>query len=461
MDIFINPDSSLPLTDQIYEGIREGITHGRVGPGDRLPPTRSLAETLGVSRFTVTTAYGRLSAEGFLEGRRGGGSVVSDLRDLAQADRHRDAILTRAEWPQTTDIEHDLRTGVPDQRLFPNTLWKRYARWAIDQHTAVYGDPGGDAGLRLVLARWIARSRGVEAGSHRVVVTSGAQQAFYLLARSTLQPGDVVAMEDPGYNRFRDLVVGMGASLAPVPVDGEGIIVTAIPEDARLVYVTPSHQYPTGVTMSMPRRLDLLALAQRHGMVVIEDDYDSEFRYVDRPLEPLQRLDTRGLVAYVASFSKVLSPALRLGFAVAPPDLLARMLELRIQVDRAPSQIEQLTLKGFIGDGHLDRHLRKARRIYRARHEQVTRFLDQTAAEGWTGPPSSNAGIHVGAALAEHLDESRLVARLRDRGVAMEGYAHCSALDDAPGGLMVGFGRIRDSDLEPALSTLKSVLSDG
>jgi GntR family transcriptional regulator/MocR family aminotransferase len=459
VDVFIDPASGVGLAEQIYEQIRGGIMNGRLGPGDRLPPSRELAATLRVSRHTVTTAYGRLSAEGFLDGLRGGGTVVSDLfHHKALADHPDEIPVPPAGLVESRPVRYDLRPGAPDPQLFPASEWKRYARWAVDQHDAAYPDPAGVADLRLVLAKWIARSRGVDAGFRQLVVTSGAQQALYLLARVWLDAGDTVAIEDPGYRPFRRAAESIGADIVPVPVDEEGVVVDAIPPETRLVYVTPSHQFPTGVTMSMRRRLDLLDLARRHDMLIVEDDYDSEYRYVDRPLEPLFRLDRHGTVAYVAGFSKILSPALRLGFTVTPPRLVDRVVELRQMIDWAPSTIDQLTLRGFVADGHLDRHLRRVRPIYRARHHTMTGFLQRLADQGHVGPPASQAGLHVAVRLDR--DETDIIERLADRGVAANGFTSHSITATTSGhGLVFGFGSVTNDQLEDAVPIIEDAIT--
>lgn len=458
MDIFIDPKSDVGLSNQIYVEIRSGILEGRFGPGDRLPPTRQLATRLGVSRQTVTTAYGNLTAEGFLEGRRGGGTVVSELFAHQTVEPRAEAILDLPRQTRVPDVTFDLRPGTPDPRLFPTAEWKRHTRWAVDRHEATYGDPAGSADLRLVLARWIAKSRGVDASFRQLIVTSGAQQAFFLLLGVCVAPGDKVAMEDPGYHRFRTLATARGARIVPVPVDDEGIVVQAIPADVKVVYVTPSHQFPTGVTMSMSRRLQLLQLARDEGIVIIEDDYDSEFRYVDRPLEPLYRLDRSGLVSYVGSFSKTLSPALRLGFTVVPAHLYGDVLDLRQQVDWSPSQVDQLTLRGYIADGELERHLRRTRLVYQDRHDIVTGYLNGSPARRFLDASTSNAGLHVSCRLRPGLDESSLRRRLADRGVAVDGLSSYSTGSTPVSGLVLGFGRVDAKELSRALNVLTEVL---
>jgi GntR family transcriptional regulator/MocR family aminotransferase len=460
MDIFIDPAAATGLSSQIYEGIRSGILEGRLAPGDHLPPSRELAATLGVSRSTVTTAYGHLAAEGFLDGRRGAGTVVSELFALGARGGPPEPIVLPAHPDPDADATFDLRPGVPDSRLFPVAEWKRHSRWAIDRHEARYDDPAGLPDLRLVLARWIARSRGVAAGFRQIVVTSGAQQAFYLLTATGIEPGDVVAMEDPGYDRFRRVAEICGARVVPVPVDRKGIVVGDIPIEAKLVYVTPSHQFPTGVAMSMRRRLALLELARERRMLVVEDDYDSEFRYTDRPLEPLHRLDRSGSVAYVASFSKTLSPALRLGYVVVPPERLAALLELRQHMDWAPPQVDQATLRGFVADGELDRHLRRSRRVYQRRHDILIDFLRYTAARGSMYPMAANAGLHVCARLGDGIDESQLRSALFGRGVAVGELAAYTAGTPALSGLVFGFGRVDATRLAAALEIVGGVLTE-
>ncbi len=454
MDIFL--DVKTGLTNQIYEQVRSGIVEGRLVAGDRLPPTRELAASLGVSRHTVTTAYGRLVAEGYLDGNKGGGTFVSTV--FTDEARPRQA-STDEEPVRTADegqLNYDLRVGMPDPQLFPLAEWKRSARWAFDESPGSYGDPAGMPELRRVLARWIARSRGVSASYRQLVVTSGAQQALYLVARVCANPGDVVAVEDPGYRPFVRVLESIGARPAPVAVDDEGIVVDAIPRQARLVYVTPSHQFPTGVTMSMERRMALLELARRRQMVVIEDDYDSEYRYVDRPLEPLFRLDPNGPVVYVASFSKMLSPALRLGFAVVPEALANEVLRLRQLIDWAPPIADQLTLRGFVADGRLDRHLRRARKDYNSRHALLSGLLGEAAERDVVYPSVSNAGLHVAARLVEDR-EDEIVDRLCELGVAIEGFRRYSLQADSAG-IVLGFGLTGGARLEDAVALTRTVL---
>ena len=319
------------------------------------------------------------------------------------------------------------------------------------------GDPAGEPALRQAIARWVTRSRGVTADQDMVVVTSGVQHAIDLVARALLEPGQVVALEDPGYRPAARLLQSLGARVVGVPVDQDGLVVDQLPAAARMVYVTPSHQYPLGAVMSMPRRLQLLDWARRHGAAVVEDDYDSEFRHLDWPLEPLQRLDDSGRVIYLGSFSKTLSPSLRLGFAVLPPPLAGPVAALRQLTDWHAPVAPQLALAAFIADGLFDRHLRRSRRIYSRRHQILQSALSGPLAAALTSLGSS-AGLHVTALLRPGLDEGRAREAAASRGVATTGLSQYYHARAARAGLVLGFGAVTATDLPAALDSLGQAL---
>ena len=256
-----------------------------------------------------------------------------------------------------------------------------------------YGHPAGIPALRRVIAHWVGRSRAVEASPDQVIITAGAQQGIDLVTRLVVTPGRIVALEDPGYPPAAGLLAASGAQIAPVPVDSEGIVVDQIPVDSSMVYTTPSHQSPTRVTMSMARRRELLHFADDHNLAIIEDDYDSEYRHSDRPLEPLHRLDTQGRVIYVGTFSKTLSPSLRLGFVALPHSLVSHAIALRSLIDWQPPVTVQETLLPFIVDGQLDRHLRRTRKVYTERHQMVTELVHEGAEAGLLVSPSPSHGV--------------------------------------------------------------------
>src|SRR5262249_35100053 len=349
----------------------------------------------------------------------------------------------------------DLRLGVPDPDLFPDDEWRSHVRRALrDPRAAQYGDPAGEPMLRAAIAAWIHRSRGVAAAPERTVVTAGAQQAFDLILGGLLR--DVVAVEDPGYPPFHKLARMRGARILPVPVDAEGLVVDALPARARLVYVTPSHQFPLGSILSLPRRRRLLAWARAAGAHIIEDDYDSEFRFSDRPLEPLARLDDAARVLYVGSFSKTLSPSLRLGFLVAPDEIVASLAGMRQIVDWCSPAFVQRALAGLLADGTMDRHLRRAGRAYRARHGILVEWLSGPGRRLGRLVPG-DAGPHGAVELARGVDEARLVARARARGVAVEGLGPYS-IDARRPGVAMGYGAATPERLAEALPILLDLL---
>ena len=304
VEVFIDPGDRRGLAEQVYVQVRDAIVEGRLVAGDVLTPSRTLATQLGISRFTVTEAYARLAAEGYVDGRRRGGTVVTSGVAATPQGRPRTALEPLAlaasirpygRNPAAT-ARYDLRPGRVDPGLFPLHAWRRDARAAMEEPPPNYGDPLGTDDLRAALAHWIGRTRGVVTSAEEVVVTSGALHGMDLVTRVIVAPGDVVAVEEPGYPPAVELLRSHGLTVVGVPVDAHGLVVDAIPASARLVYVTPSHQFPLGIVLSHERRLQLIRWAARHDATIVEDDYDSQFRYATRPLEPLQRLDPDGRV---------------------------------------------------------------------------------------------------------------------------------------------------------------------
>lgn len=343
--------------------------------------------------------------------------------------------------------------------LVPLVEWRRHVTTALQQLPPGYGDPTGLPNFRRALAVWIGRSRSVMTVPDNVIVTAGAQQGFELIGRTVFARGDVVVVEDPGYALARHAFASLGLRVVGVPVDDEGIDVSRIPERARGVYVTPSHQAPTGVTMSAARRRQLLLLAAARDIAVIEDDYDTEFRHVDRPLEPLHRLDPAGRVIYVGSFSKSLSPSLRLGFLVVPESLREAILSTRRVVDTQPPHLVQAAMATFLREGFFDRHLRRTRRIYSERHAVVMVGVRDLERRGLIEPVySSNAGLHVTVSLHENCDAANVVARMRQRGVVME-TTEDSWMDTPKPGLVIGFGLATGDQLNDALTYLRKELT--
>ncbi|MFO7291517.1 MAG: PLP-dependent aminotransferase family protein [Actinomycetes bacterium] len=297
--------------------------------------------------------------------------------------------------------------------------------------------------------------RAVRCGPDDVIVTRGAQQAFDLIARAVIEPGAVVAVEDPGYPPARRLFESLGADVVPVPVDAEGVVVASLPPGARLVYVTPSHQFPLGTTMSLRRRLELIAWCERHDALVIEDDYDSEFRFTERPLDPLQSLDRTGRVVYVGSFSKTMHPALRLGFVVAPEALRDGLAAARLVTDWHGDPVLEEAMATFIERGELARHLRRTRRRYRQRHDTLVAAVESHLGE-WFEPLPAGAGLHIAARLRPGVElrlEEAARAAARE-GVAVNTLAEMSASASGPAGLALGYGLVSEEDIAEGLRVL-------
>lgn len=470
MDVHVRLSRRGELSEQIYRQLFEAILDGRLRPGERLPPTRELASRLEVSRNTVGVAYDRLLADGVTTGRVGAGTFVAEAplpRPPGAARRApAGAVHPREFWrgvpPLPTrrqgDAAFDFSPGTPDDTLFPLTAWRRLIANEFRTSAAAYatyGHPAGHASLRAAIARHVGVSRAVRAQADDVVLTQGAQQAFDLIGRVLVAPGTCVAVEDPGYPRVRLLYESLGAQVTGVPVDDEGLVVEAIPGRARLVYVTPSHQFPLGTTMSLRRRAALLAWAERRGGVVIEDDYDTEFRFGGRPLDPLQSLDRTGRVLYVGSFSKVLLPTLRLGFVVAPASLQPALHAARQLTDWHGELATQAALARFIDEGLFARHIRTVTREYARRYARIVDGLERRLST-WLRPVPSAAGMHLAATLAPGaaLDVADAVARAARHGVAVRRLADFALGPAAPDGLVLGYGGIAGPRIDEGLDRL-------
>ena len=381
----IDPGQSGPLFLAIAEAITRDITRGRLRPGARLPGTRALARELGVNRNTVDAAYQELLTQGWLQAEPARGTFVA--QDLPQGMLARSAAPVPVE-PVAPRAGLAFTDGAPDPKLVPDKALARAFRRALLSPAfragADYGDARGTLSLRQALAGYLATDRGVVADPARLLITRGSQMALFLAARAVLAPGEVIAVEEPGYPLAWAAFRAAGAGVRGLPVDGGGLRIdaldAALAQDPRIraVYVTPHHQYPTMVSMGAARRLQLLELAQRHGVALIEDDYDHEYRFEGRPVLPLAARAPEGLpLIYVGSLSKLLSPGIRLGYALAPEPLLRRMAEARAAIDRQGDAPLEAALAELIRDGDLGRHARKARRVYRARRDLLAGLLGE------------------------------------------------------------------------------------
>ncbi len=463
MDLVISLDGTGEKTVRVYRALRAAIVDGRLPAGHRLPATRVLAADLGVSRNSVATAYERLVAEGYLSSRVGSGTFVAPVRSRPAPRRTAaDPLRPRAGWdlaplPVSSGAatpRYDFRTGIPDAQLFPFDTWRRLVAAEVRLRAnspGTYAEPSGHPALRAAVARYLGVSRSIRVGADDVLVTNGTQHALDLIARVLLRPGDLVAVEDPGYPPARRLFTSLGARVTGVPVDDEGLVVEALPAQARLVYATPSHQFPLGRAMSLARRHALLDWARRRPAAVIEDDYDSEFRFSARPLEPLYSLDTAGRVLYVGTFSKSMLPTVRTGFVLMPPSLRAALVAARQLSDGYGQVAVQAALARFIDEGQLARHVRRATKAYADRHARIVAALAAHAGDALDVVPSA-AGLHVTALLrgGGAGRAGRVVAAAAGRGVALDDLAMYAVGDvhrdgyawSVQSGFVFGFGAV-------------------
>ncbi|GHO80111.1 GntR family transcriptional regulator [Ktedonobacter sp. SOSP1-85] len=485
IEISLDQNASISLYKQLYERLRSGILTGQLEAGMRLPSMRVLSSELGVSRSTTALAYEMLLLEGYIESRVGDGTRVAHLQSEQSfiGDQHTtdssetpQAVLARRgqlliKGSSSEEFFTDranrgtsvFRSGQPDVAAFPYEVWARlvakHARHSL-QAVSCYQDAQGYAPLREVIAAHIGITRGVHCSPEQIILTAGAQGALDLVARVLLDPGDLAWVEDPGYEGARGALLVAGAKLVPVPVDREGIDVESgrqLCPKARLAIVTPSHQFPTGVTMSLSRRLALLEWARETQAWIIEDDYDSEYRFSGRPLEALQGLDNARRVIYIGTFSKVLFPSLRLGYLVIPTELLKGLIATRRIIDRYLPLLEQLALADFIAEGHFARHLRKMRGLYRERRNALIEALTQEFGE-MLDIIVPEAGMHLVAWLPEGMSAQRAVQQASAHGLHLLPLSQPSQRPFQRDGLLFGFASASPEELRAGVKTLALAL---
>ncbi len=473
MDLHIVIDRDQPLGEQLLRQLRALIRSGRLATGAQLPPTRLLAEQLRLARQTVAEAYERLTLEQLIEARPGRGSFVC-APPATEAERPAPAAVRLASAERIAAFQAlpvpllrfadnplarwDFIGGSPEPALFPHEDWRRHLHAAQRQmgQGGAHAPPAGLDALREAIAEHLAYARGVHCTAADVIVTQGAQQAFDLLVRVLVGPGEVAAMESPGYPPITGLLRAQGARIAAVPVDEQGLVVEQLPGDARLVYTTPAHQFPLGVAMSAARRRALLAWAARTGAVVVEDDYDSEFRFEGQPRDSLQGLDTDGRVASVGSFSKTLAPSLRLGYVIAPPALREALLHAKHLADAHGPSLLQSALARFMAEGAYRRHLRRCVTAYGHRRERLMRGFSGSLSR-WLHLLPAEAGFHQAALLAPGLalDATQLAALARRVDV---GLYPLQAFGAGRDGLLMGFGRVDPEGIDAALARVAELL---
>ncbi|MBW8816402.1 MAG: PLP-dependent aminotransferase family protein [Caulobacterales bacterium] len=470
LDLTLPPPGARTRVRDLHGQLRAAIFDGRLKPGLQVPPSRALASRLAVSRNTVVSVYELLLAEGYLVARTGSGTYVGEVSrpgsatppaaasaaDPRLAPAWRDIRAQRALRPS---FAFDFALGLPEVSLAPFDVWRQLANRALRataRRAAAYLEAEGRPALREAVARHAAFARAVACTPDSVLITSGAQQAFDLLARVLVTPGEtVVAVEDPGYAPVRAPFARLGAIVRPTPVDDEGLVVDALAPDTRVVCVTPSHQFPLGVPMSPARRAALLAFAARHGAVVVEDDYDGEFRFDGRPLDALQTLDRHACVAYVGTFSKSLFPGLRLGYVVAPDWARAALAEAkRIADGRTPTDTQE-TLAAFIAEGHLARHVRRMRKVYGERRNRLMEALTRQM-PGRLLP--AVAGLHLAIELPPDIDATALSVRAERAGIAVAPLSRFHAGGGVRNGLAFGYGVVDPRRIDDGIRHLAGLV---
>jgi GntR family transcriptional regulator / MocR family aminotransferase len=464
-----------PLSRQIYLWFREAILRRVMVSSERLPSSRELAEQLHVSRTVVVLAYEQLLAEGFVVGRAGSGTFVADALAAGGAGVRSSRVKVRLSrygrivgavaqinflGRQVPQLRYDFAYGRSDVEVFPFEMWRRMllrnARKASVRGLD-YGPAGGSAALREAISVHLRRSRSVICDPSQVIIVSGSQQALDLIARVLIDPGDRIAVEDPCYQGTREVLRTAGARILPVPVDRDGLNPARIPQGTRMVFVTPSHQFPTGAILSLPRRLSLVDWAKRMDTLVVEDDYDGEYRYEDQSLQSLQGLDSEGRVIYVGTFSRTIFSSLRIGYLVVPKPLVSVFTSAKWLCDRHTATLEQETLAEFITSGLYERHLRRVRRRNAARRtalrEAIAKYFgDRVEVTGF------GAGAHVVLWPRSRVSEAGIIAAAASRGVAIYGISPYFLTRAKEMGLMLGYSRMKEADIREGVRRLSEVL---
>src|ERR1041385_2749946 len=479
----LDRSSVTALHRQLYNQLRESILSGRLSAGTRLPSTRELAGELSLARNTVLNAFDQLYAEGYLTRRVGDGTYgskelpddllrVKRVQEVRRHSRRNGRVLST--WGKTVanvsvspgnyvGPPRPFRTGTPALDAFPYQLWGRLLaqRWKESGRAMIpYGDSAGYLPLRQAIASYLSTTRGVRCIPEQVIITCGSLHALEIIARMILEAGDAAWIEDPGFLGARAALKAAGAQLVPVPVDDDGLNPASGIEqcaDPRLIYVTPSHQYPLGMTLSLSRRLELLRFAGKTGAWIVEDDYDSEFRYLGQPLAALQGLDTEQRVIYVGTFSKVLFPSVRIGYIIAPPDLVSAFVHARSVGGHQSQTLDQAVLADFITAGYFARHLRKMRKLY-AERQQVLLRAARKELTGLLDLKVNDAGMHLMGWLREGVDDAAAAQSAFAGGVEVTPLSAYCIEPPARGALRLGYTGYTPREIRAATRQLAKSL---
>lgn len=469
LPIVLDRTGPVPLHQQLYEQLRRAILDGRLSSGTRLPSTRAFAQELGVSRTVTSSAYDELFAEGFLQGRHGSGTYVGKGFPPPPAPR-RPAPDVPPRWlkkapPMAREEELvpqaiAFRLGTPSISSLPPRVWRESWR-TVTAHLppGSYGPVSGNLELRTALAAYLGRSRGLACTPEDILITAGATHAFDLILRATLSAGDYVGCEEPSYPAARQIVQAREGRILPIPVDDDGMLVEQLPRGHAaplLVYTTPSHQYPLGTRLAVCRRLALLAWAQTHDSLIIEDDYDSEFRFDTSPLPALASFDDAKRVAYIGTFSKVLTPALRIGYLVAPPRLCERIRQIMYLTDEQASWPAQQMLAAFLSQGHLDHHIRRMRQQYAQKRHSLAQTLAPIA--HLARLRGLEAGLHAYLELETSISATLVAHLARQRNVIVTPLDAYYLGSPDRSGLLLGYAGLEIPDIIRGVTVLMEII---
>ncbi|MEN6328184.1 MAG: PLP-dependent aminotransferase family protein [Syntrophomonas sp.] len=462
--LFINRNDNIPLIRQIYEQIRLRILHGELCQGERLPSTRDLAESLSVSRNVVLEAYDQLIAEGYMTSRQGSGTYVAEGAYWHTSYLDQSLDLNRN---QATEMKYDkslidFRFGVPALDLFPKKKWSQmYQNVCADSPSSAfgYGAPEGCLELRQVLSHYLVKTRGVYCEPEQVIITTGAIQAIYLVANQMLSARDKLVTEDPLNINIRRIFLNTGADVLSIAVDEQGIRADLVPINInlKLIYTTPSHQFPLGSTLSVQRRIELLKIARQTGCYILEDNYDNEFRFEGTPVSTLQGLDPERVI-YTGTFSKILSPALRIGYLIVPPKLISEFRRLKNLLDHHSPTLNQLALARFIEQGYFERHIAKMKKVYKRRQEAILKgcgsyFPERVKVTG------NSTGLHLIVEFNDVIFTDEVLGKLKKAGVnvyPVEMYAVNKGCYNNK--IMLGYGNVNEEEIIEGIKRIKSVL---
>ena len=484
MDLAINLDSSskIPLYQQLTAEIRSAVLEGRLKPKQKLPSSRSLAKSLTISRSTVTQSYEQLESEGYLETHCGSGTYVCDhsadqwldLLPIKQANKTiaKELVLSRfgqslvsIDRLKISEPDHEIsfRYGNPAISYFPILKWRKLLNRYCNNSAALLNytaDAAGHFPLRVEIADYLGRSRAVRCTPEQVIIVNGSQQALDLITRLTINPGDWVAIENPGYLGARNCFIGQSANLEPIPVNCEGLNVeflTQCNRNFKLVYVTPSHQFPTGVTLTLKQRIALLQWAQTTNALIIEDDYDSEYRYGEQPIPALQGMDKNQSVIYIGTFSKTMFPSLRIGYLVVPPNWIPIISKAKWLCDRFVPLLEQYALTDWIRSGYFEQHIRRMRKLYNLRRQVLIRALKKCFGDRVT-IVGANAGVHLMVKIKTALSDRVIIQKAAAEGIGLISARGYYLNPQHQGEFVFGYGQLEETQIETGILKLSQIL---